>query len=1140
MDDSFFEALLAANNPAEKAAIVAESVFNSLPTATALVARRCIILHWFNQEIVAALLPESTSNQATEVYQQLESLPFIASVTYGLTYHDLTREGLLERYIVRQPNLLKDGAKRAASVYESHNNNNLTVAAEAFFCHAVAENLAAAIRWRDKLLAIATVRKDWQFYNNILQMQQEVEKLPFVEPLERFFAYDVFISYSTQDREWVQNKLLPDLEKQGLRIWVDFRNLELGDSFATEIEQAVQTSRKILLILSPDYLNDVWTQLEQSVLYKLEISNWVSRLIVLRKEKFAFPSPLSNLNHVDFAEPNNLDVVWKQLLAALGKSTTSASQEIESPPKQWFIPHPYPMPPNFTGREVERQMLSQWLEHDRVHSLFILQALGGFGKSALSWYWLLRDVKRQHWQRVVWWSFYETDAGFDSFLQKTLKYLSGETSDKGSIPAREQVDRLLNWLRQSRVLLILDGFERLLRVYGNMSAAYQGDEDAHVDSRDNARDCVNPSAEYFLDSLAKLTGIPGKVLMTTRLRPRVVEVSENELLPGCKSEELKQMQPDNAVQFFLAQGVRGNPIEIKQAGEYYGFHPLSLRLLAGLIVQDAQQPGDIAAAARLDVTGQLVQRQHHVLQQTYDSLTPKRQNLLSQIACFRGSVAYENLSEIAAAQENNSLDADLQDLVSRGLLQHDQPNHRYDLHPIVRRYAYDRLGSNERSAIHGQLRDYFAAVPPPERVQSLDDLYPVIELYHHMVKAGQYDQAFDLFSDRIGETTRIQFGTYLLNIELLKALFPSPEEELPRLDSEWKQASTLNSLGMNYNHSGQPHKSILARERAIEINEKQNDKHSLTIYLTNLTLIQLNFGNLQAAETNLHRSIALSQEIGYESHEARAHRELGRHLAYRGIWIEAEAELSTALAICEKNGEIVQQVLIWAYRALKALLLIRATTLRHLAEQRDLRKNKIPARQSISKRIQNFIGTLLNRESQITEQDTNPVATALVAAQRSLELADEHTRRKYADVEDYVRVYWLLGAVHRVNGNIEESDRNLTEAITRCRAISLVTLEADILLELARLRLATEKRDEALRLAEEALEITERCDYVLQGADVHLFLAQLALADDDRQKALVHARKARQLATCDGPPDYTYKVAYEEAGVLLEELGEGI
>lgn len=78
--------------------------------------------------------------------------------------------------------------------------------------------------------------------------------------------------------------------------------------------------------------------------------------------------------------------------------------------------------------------------------------------------------------------------------------------------------------------------------------------------------------------------------------------------------------------------------------------------------------------------------------------------------------------------------------------------------------------------------------------------------------------------------------------------------------------------------------------------------------------------------------------------------------------------------------------------------------------------------------------------------------------------------------------------------------------------------------------------DEALRLAEEALLITERSGYVLQGADVRLFLAQMALEGGDRAAALEHARLARQLATCDGPPDYAYKVAYEEAGAMVESL----
>src|SRR5512139_1877368 len=110
------------------------------------------------------------------------------------------------------------------------------------------------------------------------------------------------------------------------------------------------------------------------------------------------------------------------------------------------------------------------------------------------------------------------------------------------------------------------------------------------------------------------------------------------------------------------------------------------------------------------------------------------------------------------------------------------------------------------------------------------------------------------------------------------------------------------------------------------------------------------------------------------------------------------------------------------------------------------------------------------------------------------------------------------------------------EALTHCRNINNVEHEADILLDLARLRVDQGEREEALRLAQEALLITERSEYVLQGADVQLFLAQEALKDNDRAQALQHAREARRLATCDGPPDYTYKVAYDEAGQLLEEL----
>ena len=58
----------------------------------------------------------------------------------------------------------------------------------------------------------------------------------------------------------------------------------------------------------------------------------------------------------------------------------------------------------------------------------------------------------------------------------------------------------------------------------------------------------------------------------------------------------------------------------------------------------------------------------------------------------------------------------------------------------------------------------------------------------------------------------------------------------------------------------------------------------------------------------------------------------------------------------------------------------------------------------------------------------------------------------------------------------------------------------------------------------------------MQGADAHLELARLSLARGDKAIAKEHAEKAHRLATCDGPPDYTYKAAYDEASALLAGL----
>lgn len=66
---------------------------------------------------------------------------------------------------------------------------------------------------------------------------------------------------------------------------------------------------------------------------------------------------------------------------------------IPIPPAPYFV-HPYPLQANFKGRVSERATLNDWLTHGerKTEAVFVHEAIGGMGKSALTWYWLNNDV----------------------------------------------------------------------------------------------------------------------------------------------------------------------------------------------------------------------------------------------------------------------------------------------------------------------------------------------------------------------------------------------------------------------------------------------------------------------------------------------------------------------------------------------------------------------------------------------------------------------------------------------------------------------------------------------------------------------------------------------------------------------------
>jgi tetratricopeptide (TPR) repeat protein len=730
------------------------------------------------------------------------------------------------------------------------------------------------------------------------------------------------------------------------------------------------------------------------------------------------------------------------------------------------------MQKNFTGRETERKDLTDWFQNDSC-SVFAYIAIGGMGKSALSWYWLQEDVIKNGLspEGIIWWSFYEKEkeAGFGHFLDHAIEYASsGETDPKKIDSTRDKMDILYSLLSEHRFLLVFDGVERVLRAYAGMGSPYQGDE-VTPDEREDYRACIDPHCSTFLQMLA---GVPKtKILITSRLFPK-----ELDDLEGCVRKDLKRMDKDDAVEFFRRQGVQGTRAEIEEACVAYDYHPLSLRLLSGMIVHDMKYNADIKAWTRHNPLPDLkgAKKEHHILDLAYNSLDKQKRQFISKLAAFRTPMNYDAIAIFNDFCSDDKFNAVLRELVDRGLLFRDEKNSKVDLHPVVRRYCYDRLTRKEK--VHSLLIDYFAYIPAPEKIESVDDLAPVIELYYHTVRAGKYDDAGKLYRDRLSTRLFYIFGAYQTEIKLLRELFPDGENNPSRLKDKAAQAWMLNALANSYALSGQSKRAISLYLRDIKILGKLGHKDVIPIPLDNIAIQQILIGELGAAENNITTRIEISHKIKDDIGEAHGQWELGALFSYQGKFKESKKELDNALETFKRFNTLQPQFLVWSYHSIRSFLMSNADE-------------------------------------------------ALQSAKTARMLAD--IRKLEVDL---IQAEYLLGTAYLMKGDLTEAEKHLIEALSRGRKINMVDLESDILLEFAKLRFKQNYKKESLEKAEEALQIADRCEYRLKQTDIHNFLAAFYLDAEDTGKAKEHAERAKERAACG------YKPALEKAEKLLKEI----
>ena len=137
------------------------------------------------------------------------------------------------------------------------------------------------------------------------------------------YKYDVFISYSHADRDWVWNELLPRLEQAELKIIIDERDFEIGVPSIINMERAVDNSRHTLVVLTPAWLKSEWTEFESLLVGTADPAGRRRKLIPLMLKPCELPPRIAMLTYADFTDPSQRDAQMTRLLKSIGSLGSS-------------------------------------------------------------------------------------------------------------------------------------------------------------------------------------------------------------------------------------------------------------------------------------------------------------------------------------------------------------------------------------------------------------------------------------------------------------------------------------------------------------------------------------------------------------------------------------------------------------------------------------------------------------------------------------------------------------------------------------------------------------------------------------------------------------------------------------------------
>lgn len=126
---------------------------------------------------------------------------------------------------------------------------------------------------------------------------------------------DVFVCYSSKNREWVHATLFPNLRSQDFQVFIDFVDFEIGKTIDENIVKGINGSRKTLFILSKDSLKSFYARKE--LYHALAAGKTGHQVLVILYEKCKAPAEIAEFVYLDWTDEKNRDRFWERLYSAV-------------------------------------------------------------------------------------------------------------------------------------------------------------------------------------------------------------------------------------------------------------------------------------------------------------------------------------------------------------------------------------------------------------------------------------------------------------------------------------------------------------------------------------------------------------------------------------------------------------------------------------------------------------------------------------------------------------------------------------------------------------------------------------------------------------------------------------------------------